>query len=113
MLPNRVDGTADDILPLNKPRLKAVTSETGAQTIVTYLDADCTAAGTKPKLDENTRRCYPVYWSPNGEKDPGSTGSRSTRSAPCPPLTPTAAPKPCSTATSTAAAARGTTTRTR
>ncbi|MEU7052553.1 RHS repeat-associated core domain-containing protein [Streptomyces eurythermus] len=70
MLPNRVDGTADDILPLNKPRLKAVTSETGAQTIVTYLDADCTAVGTKPKLDENTRRCYPVYWSPNGEKDP-------------------------------------------
>ncbi|MEV4341012.1 RHS repeat-associated core domain-containing protein [Streptomyces sp. NPDC049590] len=70
MLPNRVDGAADDILSLDKPRLKAVTSETGAQTIVTYLDADCTAAGTKPKLDENTRRCYPVYWSPNGEKDP-------------------------------------------
>ncbi|WP_330342582.1 RHS repeat-associated core domain-containing protein [Streptomyces sp. NBC_00557] len=70
MLPNRVDGTADDILPLNKPRLKTVTSETGAQTIVTYMDADCTAGGTKPKLDENTKRCYPVYWSPNGEKDP-------------------------------------------
>ncbi|WP_316763687.1 RHS repeat-associated core domain-containing protein [Streptomyces herbicida] len=70
MMPNRVDGTADDILPLNKPRLKTVTSETGAQTIVTYLDADCTAAGAKPKVDENTKRCYPVYWSPNGEKDP-------------------------------------------
>ncbi|MGJ5752822.1 hypothetical protein FB563_0929 [Streptomyces puniciscabiei] len=28
------------------------------------------AGGTKPKLDENTGRCYPVYWSPNGEKDP-------------------------------------------
>ncbi|MEV6057628.1 RHS repeat-associated core domain-containing protein [Streptomyces sp. NPDC052107] len=70
MLPNRVDGAADDILPLNKPRLKTITSETGAQTIVTYMDADCTASGTKPKLDENTKRCYPVYWSPNGEKDP-------------------------------------------
>ncbi|UFR07077.1 RHS repeat-associated core domain-containing protein [Streptomyces sp. Go40/10] len=70
MLPNRVDGQADNILPLNKPRLKTVTSETGAQTIVTYREADCTAAGTKPKLDENTKRCYPVYWSPNGEKDP-------------------------------------------
>ncbi|MFI6495505.1 DddA-like double-stranded DNA deaminase toxin [Streptomyces sp. NPDC050564] len=68
--PNRVDGASDDILPLNKPRLKTVTSETGAQTIVTYLDADCTAGTTKPKLDENTKRCYPVYWSPNGEKDP-------------------------------------------
>ncbi|GHI07933.1 RHS repeat-associated core domain-containing protein [Streptomyces cellostaticus] len=70
MLPNRVDGKADNILPLNKPRLKTVTSETGAQTIVTYMDADCTAGGTKPKLDENTKRCYPVYWSPNGEKEP-------------------------------------------
>ncbi|WP_234329526.1 MULTISPECIES: RHS repeat-associated core domain-containing protein [unclassified Streptomyces] len=70
MLPNRVDGAADDILPLNKPRLRSVTSEAGAATIVTYMEADCTAAGTKPKLDENTKRCYPVYWSPNGEKDP-------------------------------------------
>ncbi|MET9018246.1 RHS repeat-associated core domain-containing protein [Streptomyces olivaceoviridis] len=70
MLPNRVDGQADNILPLNKPRLRSVTSEAGAATIVTYMEADCTAAGTKPKLDENTKRCYPVYWSPNGEKDP-------------------------------------------
>lgn len=70
MMPNRVDGASDDILPLNRPRLKTVTSETGAQTIVTYLDADCTAGGSKPEVDENTRRCYPVYWSPNGEKDP-------------------------------------------
>lgn len=70
MMPNRVDGASDDILPLNRPRLKTVTSETGAQTIVTYTDADCTAGGSKPKVDENTRRCYPVYWSPNGEKTP-------------------------------------------
>jgi RHS repeat-associated protein len=69
MRANRVDGT-DDILPLHKPRLKTVTSETGAQTIVTYMDADCVAGQTKPKLDENTKRCYPVYWSPNGEKEP-------------------------------------------
>lgn len=70
MRPNRVDGAADDILPLNRPRLKTVTSETGAQTIATYADADCVAGQTMPKADENTRRCYPVYWSPNGEKDP-------------------------------------------
>ncbi|MFJ7963026.1 RHS repeat-associated core domain-containing protein [Streptomyces sp. NPDC096324] len=70
MLANRVDGKADNILPLNKPRLKTVTSETGAQTIVTYMDADCTDAGTKPRVDENTKRCYPVYWAPNGEKEP-------------------------------------------
>lgn len=70
MMPNRVDGPGDDILPLNKPRLRTITSETGAHTIVNYLDADCTAGGSKPKVDANTRRCYPVYWSPNGEMDP-------------------------------------------
>ncbi|MCZ2525926.1 RHS repeat-associated core domain-containing protein [Streptomyces sp. HB2AG] len=69
-LPNRVDGTTDDILSLDKPRLRTITSEAGAKTIVTYADADCVAGGTMPKVDENTRRCYPVYWSPNGEKDP-------------------------------------------
>lgn len=68
--PNRVDGTTDDILPLNKPRLRTITSEAGAQTTVSYLPADCTTAQAKPKLDANTKRCYPVYWSPNGGKDP-------------------------------------------
>ncbi|WP_409469000.1 polymorphic toxin-type HINT domain-containing protein [Streptomyces sp. HC307] len=69
MRANRVDGT-DNVLPFYKPRLKKVTSETGAQTIVTYLDADCVAGQTMPKVDENTKRCYPVYWSPNGETVP-------------------------------------------
>ncbi|MET9669630.1 polymorphic toxin-type HINT domain-containing protein [Streptomyces sp. NPDC006475] len=68
--PNRVDGTADDVLPLTKPRLKTITSETGALTTVSYLPADCLAGQSKPNLDTNTRRCYPVFWSPNGEKDP-------------------------------------------
>ncbi|MEW2527649.1 polymorphic toxin-type HINT domain-containing protein [Streptomyces sp. NPDC047071] len=69
-LPNRVDGASDDILSLDKPRLRTVTSETGAQTIVSYQPADCVAGQTMPKPDDNTRRCYPVYWSPNGEKTP-------------------------------------------
>ncbi|MGW0902841.1 RHS repeat-associated core domain-containing protein [Streptomyces sp. NPDC002853] len=69
-LPNRVDGASDDILSLDKPRLRTVTSETGAQTIVSYMEADCVAGQTMPKPDDNTRRCYPVYWSPNGEQTP-------------------------------------------
>ncbi|MFD5098101.1 polymorphic toxin-type HINT domain-containing protein [Streptomyces albidochromogenes] len=69
-LPNRVDGPADDILSLDKPRLRTVTSEAGAQTTVSYMEADCVYGQTMPKVDENTRRCYPVYWSPNGEKEP-------------------------------------------
>jgi RHS repeat-associated protein len=69
MRANRVDGT-ENILPFIRPRLKTVTSETGAQTIVTYMDADCVAGQTMPKVDQNTKRCYPVYWSPNGEQEP-------------------------------------------
>ncbi|MGW6403949.1 RHS repeat-associated core domain-containing protein [Streptomyces sp. NPDC055134] len=69
-LPNRVDGPSDDILSLEKPRLRSVTSEAGAQTLVSYAEADCVYGQTMPKVDENTKRCYPVYWSPNGEKIP-------------------------------------------
>lgn len=69
-LPNRVDGAADNILSLDRPRLRTVTSETGAQTIVNYAEADCVAGQAMPKVDENTRRCYPVHWSPNGEQTP-------------------------------------------
>ncbi|MFI1400001.1 polymorphic toxin-type HINT domain-containing protein [Streptomyces sp. NPDC020681] len=68
--PNRVDGASDNILPLNKPRLYTITSEAGAQTIVNYMQADCLAGQAKPKADTNTRRCYPVYWSPNGASEP-------------------------------------------
>ncbi|QOV47454.1 RHS repeat-associated core domain-containing protein [Streptomyces chromofuscus] len=69
MLANRVDGP-DNILPLHKPRLKTVTSETGAKTSVSYLPADCAYGQTMPRVDTNTKRCYPVYWSPNGEQEP-------------------------------------------
>ncbi|MFJ2649659.1 polymorphic toxin-type HINT domain-containing protein [Streptomyces sp. NPDC087420] len=70
MLKNRVDGTADNVLPLGKPRLSTIVSETGQQTSVTYMPADCTAGMTKPAEDNNTRRCYPVYWAPNGGSVP-------------------------------------------
>ncbi|MFF0110703.1 polymorphic toxin-type HINT domain-containing protein [Streptomyces hirsutus] len=66
MLKNRVDGTADNILPLGKPRLSTIVSETGQQTTVTYQPAECTAGMTKPAEDSNTKRCYPVRWAPNG-----------------------------------------------
>ncbi|GGK47450.1 hypothetical protein GCM10010094_04380 [Streptomyces flaveus] len=70
MFKNRVDGTADNILPLGKPRLSTVVSETGQQTTVDYMPAECTAGMTKPAEDKNTKRCYPVYWSPNGGSVP-------------------------------------------
>ncbi|SCF67889.1 RHS repeat-associated core domain-containing protein [Streptomyces sp. MnatMP-M17] len=68
-LKNRVDGEADDILPLAKPRLTGITSETGAKTAVTYAAADCVAGETRPRPDQNTSTCYPVRWKPNGGGD--------------------------------------------
>ncbi|GGJ60861.1 polymorphic toxin-type HINT domain-containing protein [Streptomyces brasiliensis] len=65
-LTNRVDGSADNILPLAKPRLTGITTETGAKTAVTYQPADCVAGQSMPRPDQNTRTCYPVYWRPNG-----------------------------------------------
>lgn len=70
MLQNRVDGTADNILPLGKPRLSTIVSETGQQTTVAYLPAECTAGMTKPAEDSNTKRCYPIHWAPNGGSVP-------------------------------------------
>ncbi|MYX37827.1 MULTISPECIES: RHS repeat-associated core domain-containing protein [unclassified Streptomyces] len=67
---NRVDGNADDILPLTRPRIKKIVSETGAETQVTYMDPGCLAGQTRPAPDQNTSRCYPVYWSPNGGPTP-------------------------------------------
>ncbi|MEV0635021.1 polymorphic toxin-type HINT domain-containing protein [Streptomyces sp. NPDC050619] len=65
-LTNRVDGEADNILPLAKPRLTGITTETGAKTAVTYAAANCVAGQAKPRPDQNTGTCYPVYWRPNG-----------------------------------------------
>jgi RHS repeat-associated protein len=68
-LMNRVD-KADDILPLNKPRLNLITSETGAVTTVTYSDPDCDADPTHFRMpaaeDNDTMRCFPVRWRPLG-----------------------------------------------
>ncbi|MDT0269169.1 RHS repeat-associated core domain-containing protein [Streptomyces sp. DSM 44915] len=62
-LPNRVEGALDPIPPLNRYRVYAIDTEPGGTIGVTYTDADC-AAGDLPNPESNTRRCYPVIWSP-------------------------------------------------
>lgn len=62
---NRVDVTGDGIAPLIKPRISQIESETGAVTTVTYSVPDCTGTDT-PQPDQNTRRCFPVWWAPEG-----------------------------------------------
>ena len=69
MRPNRVDAT-DDILPLTRPRVSTVTSETGAITTVTLSAPECVRSEVLgvPE-DSNTRSCYPQYWNINGAAD--------------------------------------------
>ncbi|WP_327240610.1 polymorphic toxin-type HINT domain-containing protein [Streptomyces sp. NBC_01318] len=66
-LPNRVDSVDDDILPLSRPRIDTVTSETGAITTVSMYPQQCVRGTTMPAAeDDNDLSCYPVYWGING-----------------------------------------------
>ncbi|MFE1047603.1 RHS repeat-associated core domain-containing protein [Streptomyces olivaceus] len=66
---NRVDGT-DDILPLTRPRISTVTSETGSITTVTLSSPECTRSEVQGAAeDANTRSCFPQYWNINGAED--------------------------------------------
>ncbi|MGW5233604.1 RHS repeat-associated core domain-containing protein [Streptomyces nodosus] len=69
MLPNRVDGAKDDILPINRPRVYQITSETGAITSITYSPPECVRGSNMPAEDSNTQSCYPQYWHINGAKE--------------------------------------------
>ncbi|MGV9991606.1 polymorphic toxin-type HINT domain-containing protein [Streptomyces sp. NPDC003374] len=69
MRPNRVDAT-DDILPLTRPRISTIVSETGAITTVTLSAAECKrSAVLDAPQDTNTRSCYPQYWHINGAEN--------------------------------------------
>ncbi|WP_258036210.1 RHS repeat-associated core domain-containing protein [Streptomyces sp. SM10] len=67
MRPNRVDSDSDNILPLTRPRISKITSETGAITSVTLSDPQCVRGSKMPAAeDDNNLSCYPVYWPING-----------------------------------------------
>ncbi|WP_233221495.1 RHS repeat-associated core domain-containing protein [Streptomyces carminius] len=62
-MPNRVSGAVDAIPAYNRYRVHAIDTETGGTIGITYSDPGCTA-GSLPKPESNTGRCYPVIWSP-------------------------------------------------
>ncbi|MFE2163936.1 RHS repeat domain-containing protein [Streptomyces sp. NPDC059447] len=67
MRPNRVDVDGDNVVPLNRPRINTITSETGAITTVTVSDPQCVRGTKMPAAeDDNSMSCYPVYWPING-----------------------------------------------
>ncbi|WP_416973955.1 polymorphic toxin-type HINT domain-containing protein, partial [Streptomyces sp. 4F14] len=65
-LPNRVDAT-ENILPLSRPRISTIVSETGAVTRVTLSGQECVRSEVlNAAPDTNTRSCYPQFWHING-----------------------------------------------
>ncbi|WP_405683441.1 RHS repeat-associated core domain-containing protein [Streptomyces sp. NBC_00057] len=69
--PNRVAGGTQpggaDILPLTRPRISTITSETGAITTVVLSNPECVRGSNMPTAeDDNALSCYPVYWPING-----------------------------------------------
>ena len=69
--PNRVDAT-DTSPAMNWWRIASVETETGGSIDVTYSDADCVRGSRMPDssaLYNNTLRCFPVYWIPDGATD--------------------------------------------
>ncbi|MFP8887588.1 RHS repeat domain-containing protein [Streptomyces mangrovi] len=62
-MPNRVSGAVDAIPAYNRYRVYAIDTESGGTVGVTYSATDCTA-GALPQPETNTKRCYPVIWSP-------------------------------------------------
>ncbi|RSM78190.1 type IV secretion protein Rhs [Kibdelosporangium aridum] len=67
-LPNRVGGDSE-IIPITRYRLTRIQNEAGGVTEVTYLPGECTP-GNLPTPHDNKMRCYPMYWTPSGHKDP-------------------------------------------
>ncbi|MEV4334159.1 RHS repeat-associated core domain-containing protein [Streptomyces sp. NPDC049597] len=68
-MPNRVN-SAEGRPPLNKYRITRITNETGGQTLVTYSPTECTPSTLPSSPDQNTKRCYPSWWTPDGAVEP-------------------------------------------
>ncbi|MEV8248431.1 polymorphic toxin-type HINT domain-containing protein [Streptomyces rochei] len=68
-LANRVDKPDDNIQPFVRFRLTAVESESGGILSVDYATPQCSPTNL-PTPGSSKVRCYPVKWSPPGEKDP-------------------------------------------
>ncbi|WTW98812.1 polymorphic toxin-type HINT domain-containing protein [Streptomycetaceae bacterium NBC_01309] len=71
-MPNRQTGSGDNRPPFLRLRVAKIFTETGGGITVTYSQPDpiCTPGASKPKPEENTSLCYPVFWAPDGDDDP-------------------------------------------
>jgi RHS repeat-associated protein len=73
-LQNRVDTQADQLFPMNWWRISRVDTEAGGAIKVSYAPPECVPGTAKmpnlSALQDNTLRCYPIRWTPDGYKDP-------------------------------------------
>ncbi|MGW1875658.1 RHS repeat-associated core domain-containing protein [Streptomyces sp. NPDC001975] len=67
-LSNRVNVT-NGYPPITRHRLNTITTETGGIINVAYSSAAC-ASGTPSDPSQNTKLCYPAYWTPDGQTAP-------------------------------------------
>jgi RHS repeat-associated protein len=65
---NRVNTATDGLPPMPKYRISTVHTSAGGEVNVVY-DRDCDPQAL-PVPHENTTRCYPVRWTPEGEIEP-------------------------------------------
>ncbi|MET7944181.1 RHS repeat-associated core domain-containing protein [Streptomyces sp. NPDC005302] len=66
---NRLKISGDDTAPFIKERLSSITDESGGETDVNYSTSACDASSL-PTAETNTTRCYPVYFTKEGDADP-------------------------------------------
>ncbi|MGW1557705.1 polymorphic toxin-type HINT domain-containing protein [Streptomyces sp. NPDC002144] len=66
---NRLKVAGDDTSPFIKERLSGISDETGGQVSVQYSTAACDASSL-PKPETNTTRCFPAYYTKEGDTDP-------------------------------------------
>jgi RHS repeat-associated protein len=69
--PNRVDGATTGAAALYRPRMDSITTQSGAQIVVSYADPQCSRVTNKlPTPDSNTTNCFPQYWTPTAGNSP-------------------------------------------
>ncbi|HZJ67469.1 MAG TPA: SpvB/TcaC N-terminal domain-containing protein, partial [Kofleriaceae bacterium] len=72
-MPNRVDTNNDQYPAMNRYRMKTINSESGGKIDLLYSAQDCVRGTRVPDqnaLQNNTMRCYPVKWTPDGQTKP-------------------------------------------
>jgi RHS repeat-associated protein len=65
-MPNRVDGAITGAAALYRPRMDSITTESGAQIVVSYQSPQCSRVNNvmPASEDTNTMSCFPQFWVP-------------------------------------------------